>query len=814
MRRSFIRDISLYSLGSSDYYSHPGRLLRDHLTGVSDKALALLSASRMAEMGVCSAKDVMEASLCHDLGKMHPETVRYFAAVAAGEYMEGKKIPHHSLSGAIAALISGADPWIAEIIRRHHGHIEDSAASREFWSNDDMTFENVSGMLEEYFPGIEGGITSEEWQCLQDSAFLGLKASARDWARVRAVTSVFIAADRMDAAGVQEFSTPAIPDFVSPAYIHARKTPLDQWRAGLREACIEKARRVDRPGLYSITLPTGSGKTNIGVECAHMIAGAVGAKRIIYALPFISIVDQNYARTVEMMGGNERVQPDHSQRSPEVDMVHGETIPIKRHVNRYRFWDRPVVVTTMAHLWDVIFSPTTHRVQNFHALANSVVLMDEPQTVPSRYWNGFETVAKYLSSHFNVTFIFMTATQPSFSLGVTPIAPEGVKPMHPRWRLNLAPSPPEGTTYGVSDIPWLVQTFLKRLLPKDTSSGLVSLSTKRAVIGAYRAICCITDPRDVFCLSGWMTHSTRRAVMAEIVRREAAQERRILAATQVIEAGADLDFHWVFSDIKPLTSLVQILGRLNRHLRSIVMGEALVADVIDERGRAYSSYVYDPHIELETTHKILVDNCPFTESDMEPLVNRFHHELAQKKCSVAIWEMIQNGAWAQIPPLVDETRDDIVVYVETDETVRDHLERLMDREWCRTNPGKFRWRSQDLRRYEIRVSARHVEAWLGQEEKRYFKEISKGHYLISSKGIGRVYSTRVGFLPYLEAQALGLLDDDEALRAFHSRMPGPDPGGDPDLSGYEPAQTEKTGGILPRMARLISALWEKFKGVC
>lgn len=773
MRLDFIRDVLLYSLGSKRYYSHPGRLLREHLTGVADKGISLLASSGLDRLGICSEKDILDVSLAHDLGKMHPDTVRFFSSPDKGGR---SKIPPHSLVGAVVALISGADPWVAEIIRRHHGGIVNTDAAKEFWMDryGELAYENVLARLGEYFPDFPLDLTEKEWDIVQNSVFLNLQPSPESWVRVRNITSLFITADRMDAAGVDTFDLSPIPEFTKPTYIHAKETPLDAWRAGLHDVCIENAEQIKHPGLYSITLPTGAGKTNIGIECASIIAKNLKAKRIIYALPFISIVDQNYSRTVEMMG-EDLVQPDHSQRPPEIDRIGEEVIPIKKHVNQYRFWDRPVVVTTMAHLWDILFSPAMRRVQNFHALANSVVILDEPQTIPSKYWAGLESVTQFLSSRLHTTFVFMTATQPAFTLSVPSIAPPLVKPLAPRWRLDFIRPLDDREGYYIEEIPELIQTHLGRLAKGDSSSGLVSLNTKRAALAAYGNICRRINKEDVFFLSGWMVHANRSPVMEEIIRREKSDERRILVATQVIEAGADLDFNWVFSDLKPLTSLVQILGRLNRHMTRSDLGQALTTVLLDAENndRSYASYVYDTSIDLATTRRILSDNCPFTESDMESLVNYYHHELGLKKRSVPIWDMICRGHWADIPGLIEDNYDEYTVYVEYSDEVISHIEKLQDKKWCRENPGKFRWRSRDLQQYEIKVSPKQLESWLNSAEGintggKYIEEITPGEsFLITKKAFGSVYSTRVGFMPYAEARALGVLDN-RRLQQFHS----------------------------------------------
>ena len=187
----------------------------------------------------------------------------------------------------------------------------------------------------------------------------------------------------------------------------------------LRKPCIQKAKDVRGPGVYTLTLPTGAGKTLTGLAIAHEWAIGFGCKSIIYGLPFISIVEQTASVAKEVFG-NVNVQEDHSLaygkgHDEDTADYSKETVAWKKMSTLFRFWREPVVLTTLVHLWDALFNPKANRTMNFHRLSNAVVILDEPQTISPRFWKGFGQVLSYLSQKWNTFFLLMTATQPQIA---------------------------------------------------------------------------------------------------------------------------------------------------------------------------------------------------------------------------------------------------------------------------------------------------------------------------------------------------------------------------------------------------------------
>ena len=153
-------------------------------------------------------------------------------------------------------------------------------------------------------------ISEEQSEDLRDTLFgLKNKINIGLWFNVRLLYSLLITADRMDAIGINTFPKKEIPTFMVPKLL-SRSVKIDAWRQRIKEACLQRAKEIYKPGIYTLTLPTGAGKTLTGLSIAYEWAKRFGANSIIYGLPFISIVEQT-ASVAKMVFNAENVQEDH-----------------------------------------------------------------------------------------------------------------------------------------------------------------------------------------------------------------------------------------------------------------------------------------------------------------------------------------------------------------------------------------------------------------------------------------------------------------------------------------------------------------------
>jgi len=350
--------------------------------------------------------------------------------------------------------------------------------------------------------------------------------------------------------------------------------PARQCAADTRERCAPSGlqRRATgsagKPGLYALTAPTGAGKTRALLAFALQHALANGLERVIVALPYTSIIDQT-ADVYRQILGNNVVLEHHS--ALEVDDL-SETA-LERHRLLSENWDAPLIVTTFVQLFESLFSNLPSRCRKVHRLARSVIVLDEAQTIPIELLEPTVHALQQLIDDYGATVLLSTATQPA--LGQIQFAKSPVQVVaNPAQHFQTL----KRVNYHVDLTPrnydWLADEIAAR------EQVMVVLNTRKdalATIDALRQRHPNVMP-SVFHLSTLLCPAHRREVLAEVKRRLEHREPCRLVATQVVEAGVDLDFPVVMRAVGPLDRIVQAAGRCNREGR-LTRGEVIVFEL-------------------------------------------------------------------------------------------------------------------------------------------------------------------------------------------------------------------------------------------
>ncbi len=349
------------------------------------------------------------------------------------------------------------------------------------------------------------------------------------------------------------------------AKAEAPDSTVNPLRARVLAACREGAALA--PGLFSLTVPTGGGKTLASLTFAlhHALNPAHGKRRVIYVIPYTSIIEQT-ADTFREALGREAVLEHHSS----LDLRH-ETPQSRLAAEN---WDAPVVVTTSVQFFESLFAARTSQVRKLHNIVNSVVVLDEAQLLPVDLLRPILGAMGGLSRHFGVSFLFCTATQPALAgmaacRGVGFVA-EAVR--------ELAPDPAQ------------LHQALRRVqltLPADLSTPR-AWDDLAAELATHPSVLCIVNrradarllaellPAGTFHLSALMCGQHRSDRIAEIKARLAAGEPVRVVSTQLVEAGVDLDFPVVYRALAGLDSIAQAAGRCNREGRLPGLGQVVV----------------------------------------------------------------------------------------------------------------------------------------------------------------------------------------------------------------------------------------------
>ncbi|KAF0101813.1 MAG: CRISPR-associated helicase Cas3 [bacterium] len=339
---------------------------------------------------------------------------------------------------------------------------------------------------------------------------------------------------------------------------------IDQLRQDISFHCLQGASR-DK-GIYTLTVPTGGGKTLASLRFAMHHAKKHGMDRVIYVIPFTSIIDQN-AEVVRGILEPEGTEPGsvvlehHSNLTPEQQTWRGKILSEN--------WDAPVVYTTSVQFLETLFGAGTRGARRMHQLANAVLIFDEIQTLPVNCVHIFNNAINFLVERCGSTVVLCTATQPLLdkvdaSKGAIRI-PEGNELMPDvrqlfddlkRVEINNCRKP-GGWTMG--EIAALAQeetvcagSCLVIVNTKNAAQTLYRLSKEQAAVSIYH-------------LSTNMCPFHRKAILAEVRVRLEKQEPTLCISTQLIEAGVDVDFCAVIRFTAGLDSIAQAAGRCNRN---------------------------------------------------------------------------------------------------------------------------------------------------------------------------------------------------------------------------------------------------------
>ena len=414
----------------------------------------------------------------------------------------------------------------------------------------------------------------------------------------RFLFSCLLDADRMGTANFEKpksadfRSTGSVPDWAELtdklehhlAGLIVRNS-IDHLRNEISQECRIAASRSR--GIFTLTVPTGGGKTLASLRFAlhHAMqqsqpGTARPIERIIYVIPYTSIIDQN-ARVVRDILGKETVLEHHSNLVPEDNTWRNRVLSEN--------WDSPIVFTTSVQLLNALFDAPTNAARRMHQLANAVVVFDEIQTLPIRTIHLFNNAINFLINTCGTTAVFCTATQPLIgevdaSLGAVAITNKNeivsdVRALFADLRRTQVHDVRRPGGWAYADTAKLAQEQLEA-----RGSVLIVVNTKNAALSLYTQLQ-QTSGATICHLSTHMCPAHRKAKIDAIKAYldPSNPQRVICISTQLIEAGVDLDFSAVIRSLAGLDSIAQAAGRCNRNGRSTAgPGPVFVINLAEE----------------------------------------------------------------------------------------------------------------------------------------------------------------------------------------------------------------------------------------
>lgn len=359
------------------------------------------------------------------------------------------------------------------------------------------------------------------------------------------------------------------------------KNPIDGLRLSISQHCRDKAE--NGKGIYTLTVPTGGGKTLASLRFALHHAEKHKMDRVIYAIPFTSIIDQNadvVRKILEPAGVKigSVVLEHHSNLMPEE-----ENWKTKMLVEN---WDAPIIYTTNVQMLETLFGAGTRGARRLHQLANSVLIFDEVQTLPVNCIHLFCNAINFLVEHCGATVVLCTATQPLMDMveqskGALriPLDNEIMPDVGDLFRQLMRVKVLNQRKSGGWSNEEVAALALKETV--EAKSCLVIVNTKKSAQALFQ-LCRSQSDLPIYHLSTNMCPAHRRAILDKVRQRLEAKEPILCISTQLIEAGVDVDFGAVIRSIAGLDSIAQAAGRCNRNgLRDI--GHVHVVNLSEER---------------------------------------------------------------------------------------------------------------------------------------------------------------------------------------------------------------------------------------
>ncbi len=532
----------------------------EHMTNVANLAADFANNFGMSEY-------TRLAALIHDKGKEQSEFQSYIKCVSGynTEQNNYTKRPHAYVGALIARQQYPTIHWfISSIIIAHHRGLYDESEYRQKMESEipsDVTVEPIKCKLTAPTTIIKSPseihhLVRMLFSCLVDADYLDTEAFM-DGAKSKL---------RQNVATIEEL-LPMLEKYISAFKYETNKTPINKIRDRIQQQCKVFANKPS--GFYSLSVPTGGGKTISSLVWAVLHAIYNNKKRIIIAIPYTSIIVQT-AEILRKIFGDENVVEHHS--SIDISNEHKGTASLRSKLISEN-WDSPIVVTTNVQLFESIYSNTPSRCRKLHNLCNSVIILDEVQVLPIEHLQPIIDCLNNYNQLFGTSVLFTTASLPAFQHKI-------LEEAFCRSGANRK-SPLKGLEKIEEIIP---ESFnLHNLLQRTTLKFEQEVSNCEKIASRIsshnRVLCVVNTRREALEIFNYMPieehtyHLSRMmcsrhissviGMIKSLLRHDTTTPIRVIS-TQLIEAGVDIDFPVVYRQEAGLDSILQAAGRCNR----------------------------------------------------------------------------------------------------------------------------------------------------------------------------------------------------------------------------------------------------------
>ena len=601
--------------------------------------------------------------------------------------------------------------------------------------------------------------------------------------------SLLLDADKSDAANLKEVERININENIVDEYIKqkfgdikSKENKINIIRNSIYHEVIANLNdlNLDKDRLLCLNVPTGTGKTLASLSFALKLRKKIeqdkGYKaRIIYSLPFLSIIDQNFAVFEDVFklslkgrdpSSDLLLKHHHLSELSYTTINDGkeefENISqkdISKDILLIEGWNSEIIVTTFIQFFYSLISNRNKAIRKFHNIVNSIVILDEVQAIPYRYWLLLNKMMHFLAENFNIYFILLTATQPLLfneeEKEIKSLIKDKTKYFNALNRVELA-----------LNLESLCLDDFKKILEKDviknpTKDFLIVLNTINSSQEIYKFVKDLKlEYTEYYYLSTNVIPKVRLARIED--SKKETRERKIIISTQLIEAGVDLDVDIVYRDFAPLDSINQVAGRCNRNYNYKKGLVKIFTLKEEEKKREYYKYIYDSFIISKTKDTLdtfkKMGNNKIEEKDFLSLNNFYFDKVCRGKAdddSKEILEEVIKLNFEELSKfeLIEDHYRKVDIFVEVDKEAQRVYKKYRELGLIKKNferKNEFLKIRNNFYEYVISIPYQYAADFIEDKDMGYIskEEIEQGYYYDQEIGFKRDKQNNGGVLIY------------------------------------------------------------------
>lgn len=600
--------------------------------------------------------------------------------------------------------------------------------------------------------------------------------------------SLLLDADKSDAANLIEVERIDINENIVDDYIKYKfkeiknkEDKINTIRNSIYHEVIDNLNdlNLDKDKIFSLNVPTGTGKTLTSLSFALKLRKKIeqdkGYKtRIIYSLPFLGIIDQNFSVFEDvfkyslkgknlssdlLLKHHHLSELSYTTNDEKEEFENVTQKDISKDILLIEGWNSEIIVTTFMQFFYSLISNRNRTIRKFHNIVNSIVILDEVQAVPHYYWLILNKMMHFLAEKFNVYFILLTATQPLLfdeeKKEIKSLIKDKTKYFNALNRVELA-----------LNLESLCLDDFKKLLEKDviknsTEDFLIVLNTINSSQEIYKFVKDLKLKNTKYYYLSANIIPKVRLERIEDSKKE-SKERKIIISTQLIEAGVDLDVDIVYRDFAPLDSINQVAGRCNRNF-SQKKGIVKIFTLKEEEEKMeYYKFIYDAFIisktkdTLDTFNK--TENNKIEEKKFLNLNNFYFDKVCRGKAdddSKKILEEVIKLNFEELRKfnLIEGHYRKVDIFVEVDEEAKKIYKKYRELGLIKKNferKNEFLKIRKDFYDYVISIPYQYAADFIEDKDIGYIsqEEIEQGNYYNEETGFKRGRQGNGGVLIY------------------------------------------------------------------